>query len=1378
MDISSLKSIIEQNIVDGRIALSQISSCVSAFKTIYDGYPLAKEVILSDTTLKYSDEAKILTVSGNSEWNNEISIEFVIQFFEEYGNIQAIVTLNIPREYNVPLPGVTWLNINNANIILWSVDPASERSAFSQGFSGTFTANLNFNSIVIGLRADLPLIDNILKLNTDILEINFQNLNDIAELVGGMSFFDLPEELGDLGTMSLRNLGLDIVTDLSLNNLLSNIHIEFATEKDWEIIKEIFTLENIRVNANVISPLDSEKRGFEGEIDGKVKIGETEADVSARKYLPTDPWIFKACIPEISITDLAGKALGSIYLQPELPDITFRDTTFTITPSTGDFSFISQAGESSWSIPLGPVNLEINNLKFFAKRENGIYFGRIDGTFSIANVYFNASVMSTESGKGWIISGSTAEGVKINISSFLVELCGMIGADLPSNLPEVDAENLVVTYNTENRILSFKGDVNGAQEVKIAGTTIDLDTSFYVQVQFGNGSGEINFNTWLQGKLSVGSATFDLRFGIGSYAMTYYACWTDDDGISIGLDDLVGLIGIDNFVDIPNGLDLSLDKAVFTYDSLNSKFNLSAFSKNFGNAFFTAEKDSTGKYGFVFGVDFGEFHKLSDLPILGYALKPADFIDINQACVLLSSGEFKDYFIPELPEIPINGISHKIELLASNVKLQLPRGLSLTANLDFDTTARNNILMGNLQSIVGGSEMKLQVTFGDGIRLFIVLDGDLYVPTKDHKLFKLANAGILIVIAGEIAIGLYGSFGFKLFGADIDASASLLIAASEIQAAVMVDSNDKPLPPPPGIRGLHMYNLGIAMGIFFRPPSLKLGVMGKFRIGQLQTSDDSFGIVLQIVGDVPNPVYLSFYMDEINFGQVYTLFTDNPAPAIVELIDVIKATDVSFYWAEQPVLLPDGTFAQPGFAFGGNIDIFGFNAHGDFSIFPSSGIKGTAEMDPLDLFGVLQVEGDGKGIMRIVDAETGKPVDNRSQNDQNTSGGTKELVVVKPGGPVVQIDSSGSQIFHANWQISLFDIFKQSVNVDISRNGASFIISYDIEHIGQLDLYCTLDNLKRFCAGADFELEVDIKVGPFKFHGINLGSLHFEAGISVAVSVEIGLNAFELKIHGMSFNFMGLSFALPDISLKESPSSLAEIPKIIINYIKDNASDIFDSLLTDPAKWAEMAKELLMEGFESIGSVLKDAYELTSDAAAAIMDGAGFAAHEVGAALKDVFNLSADAISDVLNKLGYGYDAIADVLGNLFSGIHVDFWAVPHIDTPDAPHGDIGAKHVDTPSALHVDTGGVHIDTPSSPHTDTPHLDIGGGHIDKGSWVHVDRDLPHSDSLHIDRSLIPHGDAKTPHVDTPAIPHVDVTTPHVDTPLIPHVDTGVHIDVG
>ncbi|HSP78082.1 MAG TPA: hypothetical protein VLQ93_06110, partial [Myxococcaceae bacterium] len=484
---------------------------------------------------------------------------------------------------------------------------------------------------------------------------------------------------------------------------------------------------------------------------------------------------------------------------------------------------------------------------------------------------------------------------------------------------------------------------------------------------------------------------------------------------------------------------------------------------------------------------------------------------------------------------------------------------------------------------------------------------------------------------------------------DISALARLSIGTTQAQVAVSMEGETGALPSPPGLSGLHLEQFGLAMGVFFAPPGLNLGLQGRLRVGQEQLKDDQFGLVLQMVGAVPNILYLSFYVEEMSLGRVITLFTDEPAPRAVQALELVEARALSFYWAQGQVVLPDGTVAQPGLGLSGQVRVFGLGAYARCRVQADTGLVGEATSSPVDLLGVLKVEGDGKGITRQLQRVEGRwvPVDNRRLVESRPPLPTKEERIVAPGGPVFKLTSQGSPFLHLSWRVSLFELQRQEVEATVSSAGIQFSLEYALAGVQSFILRCTLADWSRLAASVDFGLGVDVRLGPIKVRGINCGHVHLQSVVAASLSLALEASRFDMEVRGQ-FDFAGATLEFPTLRIQDPFPALEALPGKMVQRLREQAADLFGPWFSDVGKWSELVGRGLVTGFEDLGQVLKGAFNQSHQDAAKLMKKLGKGAAEIAGSLRRTSGLAAEEVAKLLRELGFDLDAVGEALGSAY----------------------------------------------------------------------------------------------------------------------------------
>ncbi len=980
----------------------------------------------------------------------------------------------------------------------------------------------------------------------------------------------------------------------------------------------------------------------------------------------------------------------------QLPSVSVSD--FDVSFHSGDkendfdFDFII---DGLWHLGIGGLSLDIEEVDIQLTRTQGELGGEISGLINIAGEPFSISASHASPAGGWQFSGNSGS-QSISLTHFVTGLLHSFNVTLPAAVPDLTLQNLYVSFDTHTGSFQFKGDTSVPGKVSLGHTVFDVDTTVDIQIDQDAQSGKHTFTGSFEGNLMIGKAEFKVSYEMGKDVHTFNASWESTNDSTLGFNDLADALGITvpktfspqkDWDKALKKLDLGLENAVFVYQVDQDTFILSGKSKHYGQAFFVASKPpEEDSWQFVFGVEMPQTLQLSKIPVIGDTLKPVDFLTLTNSCIILSSGEFQHFTIPSLPTLSADNNAQPITPMLEGAQLNLSSGVSFATTIDFKSS--KNEVVEKVNSLLGRDELVMQVTIEKNqFFLAATLDGSIGIPTGVSSPLTLSDPSVKIdFISGpptQVTFQISGSFPFHIDHRNLLATGDLSINETQVQATFGIeDKSGKGLPNPMGLKGVHLDTLDVEMGIFFEPPGLDLGLEGQFHIGEAtkpsndtskekskdkskdttdDISDDKFAFVMEIVEEVPNPLYLSFHLAEIDMSTAITAFTDNPAPD-VPFFNKLSATDVSFHWAESMVVLPDGTIAQPGFGFNGNFSILGFTAHAALEVDAQEGISGNAEMAPLrlpNLSGipvVLSLIGDGKGVSVKTDGND-TPISNQqiirpSPDPSLTTSPHK--IIIPPGGPMFSFHSRRFPYISGNWKVSFFDLASEAVTVAIGANGGTFSLRYDLGSIAVFDMHCTLkESLPSlptdFSAQADCVVGVNTQVGPIIPH-LSFTTIHLDVEVDCELDIHITPKDFSMTIIG-HFEFEGIDLDVPDLTLNVAPSSLAELPEIMTKHIVKEAETIFKDLFNEGMLiLKDVGKEIAKIGEkagEEIADVGKAAAQVTEEAGQeAVKLGkeatqvATEAAHEV-ARIGQAADKAFDTATDTAKKIGE--DAIAAV---------------------------------------------------------------------------------------------------------------------------------------
>ncbi|KAL5371111.1 hypothetical protein DPSP01_014483 [Paraphaeosphaeria sporulosa] len=515
-----------------------------------------------------------------------------------------------------------------------------------------------------------------------------------------------------------------------------------------------------------------------------------------------------------------------------------------------------------------------------------------------------------------------------------------------------------------------------------------------------------------------------------------------------------------------------------------------------------------------------------------------------------------------------------------------------------------------------------------------------------------------------VVFTVMGSIPFNIFGKAFEADASMLVDNLEAAVGVVIKGDNTSLPGPPAMQGVHFDEFGVNIGLFFEPPGDALGLSGKFHIGtpgsgsQVALDDDTFAVVCQVVDDVPNPLYVSFYVPQMHLMDVLTVFTNTKTPLDVP----VSFTDLSFKWSEnpmEPVALPDGSLSSMGYGFSAAANILAFSFYGDVEIDLNNGLTADIEMAPLALGSLFSMGGDGTGVSIKVDA-SGNPIKNNqlpttaAQQQALKSATMKQLVA--PGGPVLKLQTLAAPFLHVNGHVSLFEVDKAALTAVITTTGITFEV--DFGELLTTVMSCALVNPNNLAAAFQFGINQNISLPSIA--GVSLGSILLQTTASAHFNLSTSPSDVILQVGG-NFNFEGLNRSLGEFTVDAHIQKITELLSAIINFIEQEAKSLFNDLLATGLDWAAKVKQGAIAAIDPVASVLKNAYGQTADQVASTMDAAGYGINEiagelkhvfdptqVASTLKDVFGYSANQVAATMQQVGYAGDEVAQALKGAF----------------------------------------------------------------------------------------------------------------------------------
>lgn len=492
-----------------------------------------------------------------------------------------------------------------------------------------------------------------------------------------------------------------------------------------------------------------------------------------------------------------------------------------------------------------------------------------------------------------------------------------------------------------------------------------------------------------------------------------------------------------------------------------------------------------------------------------------------------------------------------------------------------------------------------------------------------------------------VVFGAKATMPFSLFGSTFNANLSLTIDNAEASIGITIDGDHGSLLTPPVMKGVHFDEFGVGIGVFFEPKGYVVGVEGKFHIGDggvVALDDNTVVVVCRMEGDIPDPLYISFYVPKMQLSDVITMFTNSS----VDIGLPLTVSGLSYRWSKNPmdvVVLPDGSLSNMGYGFSGSLDLFGLSFYGDCNV-DLTGIDANLAAAPVSL-GPLRLAGNGGGVSLKVDAN-GNPIRNNqlatTKELRNAIANATTRQIVAPGGPSLKITTSGSPYVTLGANVSIFDAVSNSVTATVASDGITW--EQDLNAGLQSRMRCKLANFHDFTG--QFAYGLDLSIPLPSIAGFSLGSIPLKAMFDGTLGIKATESDITITLGG-GFDFEGLSLSIGPFPIEVHTGKFSELIAAVGQYILDHAGDLFATIIGDAGKWAMLVFKGLITGVTAVADGLKTAYGKTAEEVAGIMKEAGYGIEAVGAALRDAFSSAvgeAEEVAKALKDAGY---ALADI---------------------------------------------------------------------------------------------------------------------------------------
>ncbi|SFD86832.1 hypothetical protein SAMN05518672_103599 [Chitinophaga sp. CF118] len=489
--------------------------------------------------------------------------------------------------------------------------------------------------------------------------VPLSDLNILSKFTDGFSITSLlPESLVQaLSGLTLKELMLVYNPGTGIKQLRFVINMS----EHWTIIQDSFEL----VSLNLSFKLEKGTNGWglAGSIQSVLLAGGITIDTQISKPVADADWSFDLSADSIPLPGLSALSRligGENALDDVLPDSLLNAQLYLNSPRL-DFD-LSQRKLTAFGFSLAMDEIDFDGVKILeAGISVDIIFGvardiKIFGKLLISDIDVYVEGASLDTG-GWQFSGQAARGNSIQIGDLIVKLATRFGitSDAPAAIKGLTVSNLLVSFNTQTKDLSFSIETEFPIDNK------ELDAVINIDITHNNDKYSREFS----GIVKVGDLEFDLVFDQEQDTGTIFlAAFENKSGKYETIRPLVALITDDtDILNAANGISFNLKDALLVID-----------------------KGTTTKI--LFGLDIGGGLDISNLPLVGKMLpenatlrmtfQPLltndDFLaaDINKVRPLVPSGGF------QLPQEAKGRLGFNTQLMIGEQKfdLSLPIGVN------------------------------------------------------------------------------------------------------------------------------------------------------------------------------------------------------------------------------------------------------------------------------------------------------------------------------------------------------------------------------------------------------------------------------------------------------------------------------------------------------------------------------------------------------------------------------------------------------------------------------------------------------------------------------------------------------------------------------
>lgn len=424
------------------------------------------------------------TVKGEYNGNEEASQAY--QLF----SLKTKTKLKAPVEFIKSTFEMNEAEISLGNIIMQDGNTLdSAKMLFWMRIGGKIT----LNNVAVHAEAQFPLtkdplIDFSLKADDE------DGSADLLAMVGASAFSKdilLEPQVPSLGLVFSPN-----------DKQIISVRINISTGHPWTLVDDFLIVEGIDSTWTIDYPFQSDRQ-FTGQIDGKLKIGESHLMLNAT--VPDGDVSAQLEDSAITITELLNALDPKLGTPPSMGDFALTALNLNASPKGKSFHFDGTFSDL-WHVDAGLGNFEIKSLFLSLDLIRNDYIVQFGGVFTFVEADF---IVLVKHSKDWDFSAGLAPGSSIDISNLINNIFSpnMLSDDF--GLKKIKITELWLDFGAgaSNKYYHFRGKAEwelllGLSNLKLAA---DLDISKGKQDSSGN-------KNELSGEISASLSTADAGF--------------------------------------------------------------------------------------------------------------------------------------------------------------------------------------------------------------------------------------------------------------------------------------------------------------------------------------------------------------------------------------------------------------------------------------------------------------------------------------------------------------------------------------------------------------------------------------------------------------------------------------------------------------------------------------------------------------------------------------------------------------------------------------------------------------------------------------------------------------------------------------------------